>query len=90
MQLEDTETPRKHVHECVCGVVCVCTDATPPHTHSSADMSRGLMYSKPSNSDWSIFFTTSLKKEKKNGGEKIKKLVKIDRKLRLQQEMSTK
>lgn len=20
MQLEDTETPRKHVHECVCGV----------------------------------------------------------------------
>jgi len=29
-------------------------------THSSADIRRGFIYSKPSNSDWSIFFTISL------------------------------
>lgn len=29
-------------------------------THSSADIKRGFIYSKPSNSDWSIFFTISL------------------------------
>lgn len=31
------------------------------YTHSSADISRGLMYSNPSNSDWSIFLTASLR-----------------------------
>lgn len=31
-----------------------------PHTDSSVDSSNGLMYSKPSNSDWSILFMTSL------------------------------
>lgn len=34
-------------------------------THSSADIRRGLIYSKPSNSDWSIFFTISLKSKQK-------------------------
>lgn len=31
-----------------------------PHTDSSVESSNGLMYSKPSNSDWSILFMTSL------------------------------
>lgn len=31
-----------------------------PHTDSSVDSSKGLMYSKPSNSDWSILLMTSL------------------------------
>lgn len=31
-----------------------------PHTDSSVDNSSGLMYSKPSNSDWSILFMASL------------------------------
>lgn len=30
-----------------------------PHTDSSVDSSKGLMYSKPSNSDWSILLMTS-------------------------------
>lgn len=32
----------------------------PPHTDSSVDSSSGLMYSNPSNSDWSILLMTSL------------------------------
>lgn len=31
-----------------------------PHTDSSVESSNGLMYSKPSNSDWSILLMTSL------------------------------
>lgn len=31
------------------------------HTQSSSDMSRGFTYSKPSNSDWSIFSITRLR-----------------------------
>lgn len=36
----------------------------PLHTDSSVDSSRGLMYSNPSNSDWSIFLMTSLRRGK--------------------------
>ena len=47
------------------------------HTSSTLDMSRGLMYSKPSNSVWSIVDNTSLQgreegREGKSGGESKK------------------
>lgn len=35
------------------------TETQRPHTDSSVDSSNGLMYSKPSNSDWSILFMAS-------------------------------
>lgn len=38
------------------------------HTDSSAASSRGLMYSNPSNSDWSILLMTSLQVETYGGG----------------------
>lgn len=57
-----------------CARVCVCLCGLckhwhqAPHTHSSADMRSGLMYSKPSNSDWSIFLTTSLQRNQEKSG----------------------
>lgn len=39
--------------------VCPRQRCTRPHTDSSVESSSGLMYSKPSNSDWSILFMTS-------------------------------
>lgn len=66
---------RRCVNTCVCVRESVCLQVVGvhgdrrhvSHTHSSADISRGLMYSKPSNSDWSIFLTTSLKKQRDRG-----------------------
>lgn len=40
-------------------VTGMSTARTPPHTDSSVESSSGLMYSNPSNSDWSILFMTS-------------------------------
>lgn len=37
------------------------------HTQSSNDMSSGFTYSKPSNSDWSIFSITRLQGNKRLG-----------------------
>lgn len=38
----------------------VHNESAAPHTDSSVDSSSGLMYSNPSNSDWSILLITSL------------------------------
>lgn len=38
----------------------VSTAERAPHTDSSVESSKGLMYSNPSNSDWSILLMTSL------------------------------
>lgn len=89
MQLEDTETPRKHVHECVCGVR-VHRRHAPSHTLFRRHEQRVDVLEAFKLRLVDLLHDVPEKGKKKNGGEKIKKLVKIDRKLRLQQEMSTK
>lgn len=43
------------------------------HTDSSAGSSRGLMYSNPSNSDWSILLMTSLRRRKREKMERMRR-----------------